>query len=72
MKETIFEQVAAVASVLKMGLSSEEFALLAEGQEFSETGLEAVQAFFSYLSEKKQHTTIQPLLKLSRLPTKVP
>ena len=72
MKETIFEQVAAAASVLKLDLSAEEFALLAEDQEFSETGLEAVQALFSYLSEKKQQTTIQTLLKLSRLPTKVP
>ena len=72
MKETIFEQVAAAASVLKLDLSAEEFASLAEDQEFSETGLEAVQTLFSYLSEKKQQTTIQTLLKLSRLPTKVP
>ena len=72
MKETIFEQVATAASVLKLDLSAEEFALFAEDQEFSETGLEAVQMLFSYLSEKKQQTTIQTLLKLSRLPTKVP
>ena len=72
MKETIFEQVATAASVLKLDLSAEEFALFAEDQEFSETGLEAVQALFSYLSEKKQQTTIQTLLKMSRLPTKAP
>ena len=65
MKETIFEQVATAASVLKLDLSAEEFALFAEDQEFSETGLEAVQMLFSYLSEKKQQTTIQTLLKLS-------
>ena len=64
MKETIFEQVATAASVLKLDLSAEEFALFAEDQEFSETGLEAVQMLFSYLSEKKQQTTIQTLLKL--------
>lgn len=39
MKETIFEQVATAASVLKLDLSAEEFALFAEDQEFSETGL---------------------------------
>ena len=72
MKETIFEQVAAAASVLKLDLSSEEFALFAEDQELSEAGMEAVQKLLSYLSEKKQQTTIQTLLKLSRLPTKVP
>ncbi len=32
----------------------------------------AVQEIFSYLSRKKQETTIQTLLKMSRLPTKVP
>ena len=34
--------------------------------------MEAVRAVFSYLSEKKQQTTIQTLLKMSRLPTKAP
>ena len=85
MKETIFEQVAAAASVLKLDLSSEEFALFAEDQELSEefalfaedqelseAGMEAVQKLLSYLSEKKQQTTIQTLLKMSRLPTKAP
>ena len=52
MKETIFEQVAASASVLKLDLSSEEFALFAEDQELSEAGMEAVQKLLSYLSEK--------------------
>lgn len=70
MKETIFEQVAAAASVLKLDLSAEEFALFAEDQELSEAGMEAVQKLLSYLSEKKQQTTIQTLLKMSRLPTK--
>lgn len=41
MKETIFEQVATAASVLKLDLSAEEFALFAEDQEFSETGVVA-------------------------------
>ena len=36
MKETIFEQVASAASVLKLDLSAEEFALFAEDREFSE------------------------------------
>ena len=72
MNETIFEQVEAFASVLKLDLSAEEFAQFAEDQELSEAGMEAVRAVFSYLSEKKQQTTIQTLLKMSRLPTKAP
>lgn len=58
MKETIFEQVAAAASVLKLDLSAVEFALFAEDREFAEAGMEAVHALLSYLSEKKQQTTI--------------
>ena len=72
MKETIFEQVAAAASALKLDLSAEEFALFAEDQELSEAGMEAVQELLSYLSEKKQQTMIQTLLKMSRIPTKAP
>ena len=34
--------------------------------------MEAVRAVFSYLSRKKQKTTIHTLLKMSRLPTKAP
>ena len=72
MNETIFEQVESFGSVLKLDFSAEEFAQFAEDQELSETGLEAVRAVFSYLSRKKQQTTIQTLLKMSRLPTKAP
>ena len=52
MKETIFDQVAAAASVLKLDLSSEEFALFAEDQELSESGLEAVQALYPISAKK--------------------
>lgn len=43
MKKIIFEQVASAASVLKLELSAEEFALFAEDREFSEAEMEAVQ-----------------------------
>src|SRR5699024_5670160 len=72
MKETIFEQVAAAASVLKLDLSSEEFALFAEDQELSEAGMEAVQKLLSYLSEQKQQTTHQTSLIIHCLPTQPP
>lgn len=72
MRETVFEQVSADASSLKIDLSVKEFALFAEEHEFFEEGLNAVKDLFSYLREKKQQSTIQTLLKMSRLPTKVP
>lgn len=34
--------------------------------------MEAARVIFSYLSRKKQQTTIQILLKISHLPTKAP
>lgn len=72
MNETIFEQIEHFASVLKLDLSAEEFTQFAEEHELSESGMEAVRAVFSYLSRKKQQTTIHTLLKMSRLPTKAP
>lgn len=72
MNKIIFEQVESFASVLKLDLSAEEFAQFAEEHELSEAGMEAVRAVFSYLSRKKQQTTIQILLKMSHLPTKAP
>ena len=43
MNETIFEQVEAFASVLKLDLSAEEFAQFAEDQELSEAEMEATK-----------------------------
>lgn len=61
-----------VTSVLKLDLSTEEFALFAEDREFSGAGMEAIQMLLGYLSKKRQQTTIQALLKMSCLPTKTP
>ena len=72
MNETVFEKIETAASVLKLDFSSEEFANFAEEQELTEDAIDAVLNVLSYLSEKKQHTTIQTLLKMSRLPTKAP
>ena len=72
MKETAFETIAAAASVLKLDFSSAEFTGFAEEHALSEESIEALSAVFTYLSEKKQQTTIQTLLTMSRLPTKAP
>ena len=72
MSKAVFEKIEAAASMLKLDFSSEEFANFAEDQALSENAIDAVLSVLSYLSEKKQQTTIQTLLKMSRLPTKVP
>jgi len=59
-------------SVLKLDFTAEEFAIFAGNQELSEEAIEAVQAVFSYISQKKRQSTVQTLLKLSRLPKKEP
>ena len=72
MSESVFETIAQAASVLKLDFSSEEFAGFAEDQGLSGDAINAVRDVFSYLMEKKRHTTVQTLLKMSRLPTKEP
>lgn len=72
MSENVFETVGESAALLKLDLTAEELALFAETREFSEEALNAVQAVFSYLGEKKRDSTIQMLLRTSRLPLKVP
>lgn len=72
MNDTVFEKLKTAATVLKLDFSSEEFANLAEDRELTEAEINAVQSVFTYLSEKKQRTTVQTLLRMSRLPTKAP
>lgn len=72
MNDTVFEKLKTAATVLKLDFSSEEFANLAEDRELTEAEINAVQYVFTYLSEKKQQTTVQTLLRMSRLPTKAP
>ena len=45
MNETIFEQVEASVSALKMDFSAEKFARFAEDQELLEAGMESVWRF---------------------------
>lgn len=70
MNETVFEKMRIAASVLKLDFTTEEFANYVDDRALSEDTIAAVQEVFTYISEKKQQTTIQTLLKMSRLPTK--
>ena len=59
MTQTVFEKMKTAISVLKLDFTTEEFATFADDQELSEEAIEAVQTVFSYISEKKQQTTVQ-------------
>lgn len=72
MTETVFEKMHEACSALKLEFSTEEFANYVEGHSLTEESIAAIQEVFTHLSIKKQQTTIQTLLKLSRLPSKAP
>lgn len=72
MNDSVFETVEKSSSVLKLDFSSAEFAHLAEEHDLTEEAIQAVGLVFDYLRQKKVETTIQTLLKMSRLPLKDP
>lgn len=72
MDETVFERVKQANTILRLDLSPEELASLSDEWELSEEALDAVGRIFDYLTEKKTQTTIQTLLRMSRLPLKEP
>ena len=72
MAETPFAHIDDYCNALKLDFSSEEFAALCEQNSFTPETIAAVELVFEYLKEKKAEITINTLLKLSRLPLKVP
>ena len=59
-------------STLKLDFSSAELAQLALANGFSPETLDSMVTLFEYLRVKKEQTTIQTILRMSRLPQKVP
>ena len=72
MTESVFESVEKSCQVLRLDFSSAELAILAQEQDLSPEQLQAVAAVLEHLRQKKVDTTIQTLLKMSRLPLKDP
>lgn len=72
MTESAFEAVEQSSKILRLDLTSDEFAAFAESHDFSEEAVSAVAQVMSYLGEKKIQTTIRTILKMSRLPLKAP
>ena len=72
MNDSVFETVEKSSQSLKLDFSSAEFARLVEDQDLTEAQIQAVGIVFEYLQKKKIDTTIQTLLKMSRLPLKDP
>ena len=72
MNETAFETIASAASVLKLDFSSQELAQISTENGFSQNTLDGIGYLFEYLRNKKEQTTIQTIMRMSRLPQKAP
>ncbi len=55
---------------LKLDMSTAELATLAQEERFNEMQLASIQTFLEHLRQKKKQTTIETMLRLSRLPLK--
>lgn len=72
MIKNAFETVERCSDSLNLGLTSAEFALLAEENDFSDDAVQAICLPLERLDQKKAEKTIRTLLKTSRLPMKAP
>lgn len=68
--EFSFEELEASFNVLKLDINSNEFAAFAEERAWTEAQLHAIGEMLSYLHKKKTQTTVDTILKMSRLPLK--
>ncbi len=72
MNDSIYEQIQSDAKYLKVDLTAQEIATLAEDTKMSPESIEAVSEVFSYLKKKQYDKNTSTLLRLSRLPLKEP
>lgn len=72
MSETIYDTADTYAKVLKLDISGEELARVAQNNGYSVEQMEAVTGILRYLKEKKEQTVITTLLRTSRLPLTEP
>ena len=72
MNESAFEAVENYSKILKLDFGSAGFARLVQELDFSSEAVDAVAEVFRRLSERKTETTINTILKMSRLPLKDP
>lgn len=72
MEPSVYEMIEQSCKVLRIDLSGDEMALFSNNKGLSQKQLDAIGELFRYLSVKKHDTVIETLLRLSRLPIKVP
>ena len=69
-ESNVYELIEQYSKILRLDLTSEEFARLVADKNCSEESIQTTCELFHHLAEKKQATTVHTLLKMSRLPLK--
>lgn len=72
MEHSVFDQVGASSKALSLDFCSEEMAMFAEQNQYSQDQLSAIAQLFAYLEDKKHKTSVETMLRLGRLPKKAP
>jgi DNA replication protein DnaC len=72
MEPSVYERIEQSCKLLRVDLSGDEMALFSNNKGLSQAQLDAIVEIFHYLEVKKHDTVIETLLRLSRLPIKVP
>ena len=70
MTEFSYSNLESSFQTLKLDITTVELANIAERNNFSDGQLDAINCLLEYLRVKKEETTIQTILKMSRLPLK--
>lgn len=70
MNEFSYAGIEEYFKTLKLDMSVEELANLAQEERFNELQLASIKRVLEYLHQKKKQTTIETMLRLSRLPLK--
>ena len=72
MNETMYECADSCMKVLKLDMSGQELAMVAQENHYSSEQLKAITEVLRYLKEKKEQTVVTTLLRTSRLPLTEP
>lgn len=72
MNESVFERIESYSKVLKLDLDAQTMAQIATENSFSDAQLSAIEMTFERMKSAKEQTIVQSLLRMSRLPLKVP
>ena len=72
MTESAFERIEDACKVLNLDFTSREFAFMVEEYSMNTETVDMIATVFERMAEKNRQTTIETILRLSRLPLKDP